>query len=277
MKTEGEVSDWLLEKIARGEIDAAESAWLAARLRGPEGAKLKEELALRMAALEESSRQILAQHPPAQVAAEVRRRLALAEQAERRSTPGAARVWWVLGGVATGGVALAALLLLVRPADQSGSVVPGVGLPLPGEEAAEITTIKGLKPQLAIYRKRKEGGDRADRLSAGTVVRPGDTLQLAYVSAGRPYGVVASVDARGTVTLHLPEGDGPAARLAPRGETPLPHAFQLDATPGFERFVLIVADQPFSTALVREALRPGGPPLPANLQLNEHTLSKETP
>ena len=48
------------------------------------------------------------------------------------------------------------------------------------------------------------------------VVRKGDTLQLGYVAAGKRFGVIASIDARGTVTLHLPETPGPGGRAGAR-------------------------------------------------------------
>ena len=93
----------------------------------------------------------------------------------------------------------------------------------------------------------------------------------------RPFGVVVSIDGRGTVTPHLPVPPGPAARLAERRETLLPHAYGLDNSPGFERFVLVTADKPFDTAVVIESMRPGGPPLPAEFSTVDITLRKETP
>ena len=117
-------------------------------------------------------------------------------------------------------------------------------------------------------------GNKHQRLPAGAAVRPGDELQLSYVAGGRRFGVVASVDTRGTVTLHLPETPGAAPTLAPGKETKLPHAFELDDSPGAERFVFVSGDQPFSTDVVAEALRPGGAPLPGELTLIDLTLQR---
>jgi hypothetical protein len=115
----------------------------------------------------------------------------------------------------------------------------------------------------------------AARLSPVSRVQPGDMLQVAYVAAGKRYGVVASIDATAAVTLHLPEEPGMAAALEQRGETALPHAFELDATPGFERFVFVASDSPFTTASVVDALRAEVRQRPPGLFWTELQLSKE--
>jgi hypothetical protein len=56
----------------------------------------------------------------------------------------------------------------------------------------------------------------------------------------------------------------------------LPVAFELDATPGFERFVFVTSDAPFDTAPVVAALRRDGPPLPPDLTLSSLTVYKVT-
>jgi hypothetical protein len=56
----------------------------------------------------------------------------------------------------------------------------------------------------------------------------------------------------------------------------LPHAYRLDDSPGFERFVLVTSDQSFSTETVRELLLAPGKTPPAGFIVTEHTLSKET-
>jgi hypothetical protein len=108
-------------------------------------------------------------------------------------------------------------------------------------------------------------------------VRAGDLLQLAYVAAGQRFGVVASVDGRGAVTLHLPEAAGPAAVLDERGETALPHAFELDDTPGVERFVFVTSGAPFEAGAIVAHLEGKAPRLPAGLSLRSVELEKSTP
>jgi len=97
-----------------------------------------------------------------------------------------------------------------------------------------------------------------------------------YIAAGKRYGVVASCDARGAVTLHLPETPGQAVALAKDGERALAHAYELDSSPGFERFVFVTADVPFDTELVVRSLKRGAA-LPHELASWSITLSKETP
>lgn len=240
------VTDWELEQLARGELTPAEARSVEARLR----AHGEED---RLHRLRASDEEILRAYPPRQVAAEVRRRFG-----ERRRPRALAFV--PLAAVA----AAAVLLVSLRPGPR-----PDAGAP-----SAEEITLRGLSPQLRIYRKGAAG---AAPLAAGARVSPGDTLQVAYVAGERRYGVIASMDSAGTVTLHLPEAPGGAARLAAGGERATPHAFRLDATPGFERFVFIAADEPFSTELAARALRAGAHALPSSYFRSFATVHKETP
>ena len=52
-----------------------------------------------------------------------------------------------------------------------------------------------------MYRKTDNG---AEELAAGQAARQKDVLQLSYIAADARYGVIFSVDGRGTLTLHLP-------------------------------------------------------------------------
>ena len=253
------VPDWLLEQLARGELPPERAAELRRRLEA-EG----EAGAARLAALEASNRDILAANPPAVVAAEIRRRAAL--PVPRAALP-ASGGWWRF---TLPTLALGAAGMLVFALGQRGTGDAGGGLAT-GEESPEVIGIKG--PQrLAVHLKR---GNKPLRLPAGSAVQAGDQLQLSYVAGGKRFGVVASVDARGTVTLHLPETPGQAASLVPGKETRLPHAFELDDSPGAERFVFVAGDRPFSTDVVAEALRPGGPALPGELTLVDLTLQRK--
>jgi hypothetical protein len=249
------VPDWLLERLARDELPVAEAARLRARLeaRG-EGARLL--------AIELSDREILAAHSPAAVAAEVHRRARLGQV----SRPAMGWRSVVFSGLALGAAGLAVVFALARSPRQSA-----VGLGGPAASEAEVITARGLAPRLALYRKQDK---RADRLDDGATAGPGDLLQVAYLAAGRRYGVIASMDARNTVTLHLPESAGPAARLPTGKEIVLPHAFELDASPGFERFVFVTSDSPFDSVAVVSWLRDKDSSLPAGLSLTTVTLYK---
>jgi hypothetical protein len=250
------VPEWLLERLARNELPAAEASRLRARLeaRGEGG---------RLQAIERSDREILDAHPPAVVAAEVRRRAGMHRRGGLtwRST--------LFSGLALGAAGLAVVFAMGR----SPRMAPGVLDPAMAT-GPETTTAKGLKPRLALYRKQAK---RADRLPDGAVYRRGDLLQLAYVAPGQAYGMIASIDARGSVTLHLPGMGGSAPKLEAGKEVALPSAFELDGTPGFERFVFVTSATPFDTAQVVAALQRNGRPLPEGLSLTELTLHKDKP
>jgi hypothetical protein len=245
------VPDWLLERLAAGELPATQARSLRERLvaTGEQD---------RLDALASSNAEILNAHPAEQVMAEARRR---AGRSRALSRP----VWTL--SLATAGAAAIVLLLLRAPA---GPPQPKL---LPGESVQETITIKGLQPSLGLYRKTATG---VERLGATTRVRPGDVVQVRYIAAGKRYGVVASCDARGSVTLHLPETPGESVELTKDGERALAHSYELDSSPGFERFVFVTADVPFATELVVRSLKHGAA-LPRSLATWSITLAKETP
>jgi hypothetical protein len=258
------VPDLLLERLALGDLDADRAAQVRARL-AASGASA------RLEALEASNRTILAAHPPAVVLAEVQRRLAApilasAPAAIPMSPPARPRARWPQVTLAVAGTA-ALILIAVQPelsrrAQDQRPVAVG-----------ETIGLRGLRPHLVVYRKTTAG---PTRLTEEDRVRPGDVLQVAYVAAGRRYGVIASQDARGSVTLHLPSVGGQAATLADRGETATASAFELDDSAGFERFVFLTSQEPFSTTVLEQVLTsPDG--LPPGLGLTEIVLQKEVP
>jgi anti-sigma factor RsiW len=212
--------DWLLERIALGELPPEELAAARARLAeepgGPE----------RLAALEADSRATLERLPPQAVAREVAAR-ASRKEAPRPSPWRLAPAWGLVPALAA-----VALFMVARPSEHTaGGVAP-----------VEETRIKGLKPRLVVHRQAAGG---SEPLTDGAVAAAGDVVQLSYVAAGRTHGVILSVDGRGAVTLHAPDtGDAPAA-LQPSGTHRLPGAYELDDAPHFERFFFITADSGF--------------------------------
>jgi hypothetical protein len=260
MKQQPHVPDWLLERLAAGELPELRVRELSERL---DAAGERS----RLAALADSNAEILRAHPPALVLAAVRQR-AVQPAARRPAGPLAALALWPL--LAFGGPAA---LVLALALDTFPGRAPLTPPPAP-EAAPEGLIAKGLEPYLSIYRRTAAS---PERLPERARVRTGDTLQLAYVAAGQRFGVVASVDGRGAVTLHLPEAAGRAAALDDRGETPLPHAYELDETPGNERFVFVTAAAPFDTAAVVAHLEGKAQRLPAGLALRSIELEKSTP
>jgi hypothetical protein len=255
--TDESVPDWLLERLAAGELPEARANELRARLRahGEEH---------RLSALAASNAAILAVLPPERALPEIERRAAR----QQRLVPRPTRVWWALS-MATAGAAAFAMVLAVR--EHRGSRSTGS---TSEAEQAETIAFKGdLKPVLRIYRKSAAG---AEAVRPGAKVHQGDTLQIRYVAAGRRFGIIASIDARGAITLHLPEAPGKAVALERDGERALPHAYELDDSPGFERFVFVTADTPFDSTDVVRALEDGSA-LPAPLSSFDLVLKKEKP
>ncbi|HTP59961.1 MAG TPA: ActD-like protein, partial [Spirochaetia bacterium] len=114
--------------------------------------------------------------------------------------------------------------------------------------------IKGLAPHLIAYLKTSQG---VQELKPDAFVRRGDLIQLAYAAGDARYGVIFSVDGRGTITWHLPAGATTPAGLAPSLERQgqLPVSYELDDAPGFERFFLVTSEKPFDMAGAANAAR----------------------
>lgn len=249
------VPEWLIERLAAGELPEEQALGLRARL-------YAQSEDARLAALATSNAEILAALPVARVVPEIERRMAAARR------PTEARQVRPLLALSIAATCAAGLVMILVVRDHQGSVQPP-----PPEVEPESIGIKGLSPSLRMHRKTRAG---SELLTAGALVRKGDTLQIRYVAAGKRFGVIASIDARGTVTLHLPETPGPAAALQRDGERSLPHAFELDDSPGFERFIFVTSDTPFPTTEVASRLK-NDRALPAALTAFELSLTKETP
>ncbi|PTL84823.1 ActD-like protein [Vitiosangium sp. GDMCC 1.1324] len=253
--------DWLLERIALGELPPEELAAARARLlQEPDGAA-------RLSALEADTAACLARHPPAEVAHRVGSRARVSRARGMLPARGFLPVLTLVPALAA-----AALVVLVRPQ-----------VPAPVGPETELTRIKGLEPRLTLYRQHQ---DAAEPLAEGTRAAPGDVVQLAYVAAGRAQGVILSVDGRGTLTLHAPESGATSVPLAPSGTHALPGAYALDDAPGFERFFLVTAETPFALDEVLAAARSlaGHPearnsplPLPSRYTQTSFLLEKTSP
>lgn len=240
----GPVPDWLLERLAAGDLPPARARAIEARLAREPGGEA------RLAALAASNQEILAAHPPEAIAAAVRRRAD--EAARRRAAP--RRPGWLVA-VPAAALAAAALLLVVRaqpPADVDGERSKGA-------------------PSLRVYRK---AGRAVEKLAEGAPARAGDELQLAYIASGKRFGAVLSLDGAGRVTFHLPERGGRAVALQAGGEVTLPQSYQLDAAPQFERFLLVAGDAPFDTDGLADVIR-GSRPAPAGTVAVTFTVRKE--
>lgn len=249
------VSDWTLERLHRGELGPED---------GPTARAVREQLEAepggtqRLERLRSDDAEVLVQHPPEQVAREIRRRLSVLDTAapRRRMT------LWLALPTFTAGLAVAALLLIPRGNDPANDTLSPVG---------EQIGIKGLEPQVRVYRREAQG---VRRLGNDAHVQAHDVLQVAYVAAGQAYGAIVSVDSRGTVSWHVPEQPGRAVALERNKEQGAPHSYELDATPGNERFFFLSSETVFAAdAVVADVL--AGRPLPSGIRLSSVTLQKD--
>jgi len=213
--------DWLVERAALDEMPSASRARLQHAAHG--------ELATRVAELRDQNARELAAYPPGPAVAQIEARL-------RR--PRRRRVW-IAPLVAAAGLAVAALVVLHQPAHETATATD-----------TDTTRIKG-KARLLAY---KQAGEQAEQLEPDAVVHAGDVIQLRYNAGGARYGMIASVDGAGGVTLHFPAT--PDAPTEVEGGTrTLPDAFALDDAPRFERFFFVTANEPVDVAATLEALR----------------------
>jgi hypothetical protein len=137
-------------------------------------------------------------------------------------------VWPVAWGIAAAAMALVIFSVVVGRQSLAG----------------DGTRLKGLTPHLSVFRKTLAG---AEELRAGALARSGDVLQISYAAGEARYGVIFSVDGRGSVTWHLPSGgvSGTAPELDRQGLVVLASAYELDDAPDFERFFLVYGRSPF--------------------------------
>jgi hypothetical protein len=207
----------MLEQYRLGELSTHDSTLVRESL--AEDAELR----ARLSALDESDQEIRASHPAESIVPEIRERMLRQGTSRRRRT--VQPVAW--------GIAVAAMALVVFSVVVARQSFAGDG-----------TRLKGLTPHLSVFRKTLAG---AEELRAGSLARSGDVLQLSYAAGEARYGVIFSVDGRGSVTWHLPSGaSGSAPELDRQGLVVLASAYELDDAPGFERFFLVYGSSPFS-------------------------------
>ncbi len=210
-----------LEQLMLGELPEPRASTLRQALAADRA------LAAEYEALAASNARLLALHPPRDVAAEVARRAAARPRAPRRP-------WVPALGLA--GVVAAALVIVA---------VPG------RDPEPDGVRTKGLLPTLHVFRDR-EG--QIEELQAGASARAGDRVQLRYVSAGAPWGVLLSIDGRGGVTLHHPLEVTADPKLEATPVT-LSRALELDDAPQFERFLFVTCQARPDVGLVLAAAR----------------------
>ncbi|WP_338873889.1 ActD protein [Myxococcus stipitatus] len=233
--------DWLLERIALGELPTDSLAAARAKL------ELEPHGKARLARLEADSLETLSRHPPDMVAREVARRRrtsTLLVDAARQPEP---QGWHGLSLSVPVAASLVLLLLSVQP---DAVAEPPALLPA-RVQLTETVNIKGTA-RLLVYR---QDNGTVELLMDRAHARRGDLLQLSYLSGGRRFGVVLSVDGRGAVTLHHPTALVGPTTLNGGDAVSLTHSYELDDAPGFERFFFVTSDSPVDVGAVLQAAR----------------------
>jgi hypothetical protein len=233
------VSDLTLEQYNLGELGSR-----LERIVREELAR-DEVLRGRLAAIRKSDEEIRGSYPAERVVPVIRERMLREGIDHGRRAWKLPRLAWAVP-VAAVALVLLSLPLVLRPSDD--------------------TRLKGVAPHLLVFRKTQAG---AEELRPGAVARRGDVLQLSYAAGDAKYGVIFSMDGRGTITWHVPAGyaGGPrsAPPLDPKGPVVLPSAYELDDAPGFERFFLVYAARPFDVSEVERVARALAPRTPGDL------------
>jgi hypothetical protein len=223
------ISDLMLEQYNLGELPAAQRRIVQEEL------DRDEILRGRLAAIRRSDEEIRAAYPAERVVPLVRERARAERPAGGRRPRKLPTLAWAIPAAAAVLILLSLPLVLRTPDD---------------------TRLKGVAPHLLVFRKTTAG---AEELRPGSVARRGDVLQLSYAAGDAKYGVIFSVDGRGTITWHVPVGYAGGARSAPpldpKGPVVLPSAYELDDAPGFERFFLVYASAPFDVSEVERVAR----------------------
>jgi hypothetical protein len=273
------VPDWMLERYALGELPTDQSEAIRARLQAEAeavraGLTPRGDLSTRLEALQQSDAEILAAHPPRQVAAEIRRRQHLRRaEADHAARSGSGRRWAlrVLGPMAAAAIALIVVLPALR--DDNG--------PIRDPDTIEQTTAKGVV-SLQVY--RDNGRPEGEKLEHGAAARPGDVIQLAYTAGNKRHGVIVSIDGGGAVTLHHPAEPGGSTELSLDGEHKLGFSGELDDAPRYERYFMVTSDKPIDVQRVLDSaarLASTGEagerdlPLPPNLEQLSVRIDKE--
>ncbi len=219
--------DWLVERVALDEVPPASRA----RVDGAD-----DELVARVAALRDANAAELAKYPAAPALTQIEARVRANAATRRRR-----RLATLVGVIGTACVVLVAVRVIDR--DASNPAAPTV-------VDAGSERVKGPARVIA-YRK---AGDHPELLDEDSLVKPGDVLQLRYKPAKAKYGLIASIDGAGEVTLHFPATEKGSTELS-KTTTTLPESYALDDAPTFERFFIVTCDEPIDVVRTLNTLR----------------------
>jgi hypothetical protein len=233
------IPEWKLERYLIGELPALEMESIR------RAAESDPAVRQRLEQLWLSNQDILAQYPPDLMTHQIQARATPAASSQPASGISIGR-FGSLPKLAAVALALTVVFLIFFPRQIDRTLKDGTTVE---------TRLKGGAPSLVLYRKIPSG---AERLSEGSIARPGDTVQIAYWGIGEHYGAIVSLDGSGVVTLHFPEHGSQAAPLEAGRLTRLASAYELDDAPGWECFYFVTSDKPFAIDPVLQSARSVG-------------------
>lgn len=217
------ISELQLEKYLLGESDPAAKKIIESSI------KKSPELKKRLRVLQNSDKTILQEYDSAFTASQIKQRAESGNKAFNKGKTG------IFKKAAIPSAAIAASLLLFIFFDPFYTVSPVKKI----TDQVEVTRIKGDETKIYLYRKNKSDIEiLSDKSKAWT----NDLLQIGYFTAKECYGIIVSVDGRGTVTLHYPKPGKNYVMMTAGKNVLLDSAYELDDAPAFEKFFLITGD-----------------------------------
>jgi len=214
---------WELERYLLGELPPSRMEEIAKLVQ--ENPDIKKEIDY----LEQANAEILRQHPPETMLPGILKQYEEnMRQAQIREKTRSVRLKRLIYAAP---VLACAFILLFVVFFNNGTTPDSTRIK--GEESLDFT-----KTQIIIYRK---SDSEIELLKNGDPAKAGDLLQLAYVPAGKTFGVIFSIDGSGTITLHHPESKDDSSVLKQEKKNLLLSSYELDNAPDFERFFFITA------------------------------------
>lgn len=243
-----DVKFWELERYLLGELPPRRRE--AIRRLAEADSTLQE----RLAELSRSDKEIMDRYTPGDEAVEIRAvidRGKIKEKSDRTLQPEFGYKNILSGRLPrVVPVAAAGLLVLILGGFLAVTILRFVSEP--GLRIKGVTQGGG-EPRIQIHRKTAFA-DVA--VNDGATVRAGDLLHISYSPGNARYGVILSLDGKGTVTLHFPDEENGPTKLRPGRNIPLSSVYELDASPEFERFIFVTSSKPIDvgTLLKRAAI-----------------------
>lgn len=187
-----------------------------------------EEYADAVAELRSSNEEILERYPVEGLVPSIRR-AAPSDVAESSKRGG----WGVVAGFAAAAASVAVGVGVWQTVERSsprGALVPG--------NSGEVR-VKGPEVRLQLWRQT---GNEPELLEDGALVSAGDVVQPKFGVTEPGHGVLVAVDETDAMTVLFPD-EGENTRLEPGGLRTTTFAFELDDTPGAERFYFFVCSE----------------------------------